>query len=116
AVIEKVTGKVYGAALHDLVLGPAGMDATGDASDGAAVTGLATPYVAGPGPKHARVADGNYSASVGGGSAYSTVDDLLRWARAIQTDKLFRLGSLPYAYGWGQRNLAGSRWLEQTGL
>ena len=116
AVIEKVTGKNYGAALHDLVLEPAGMDASGDASDGATVEGLATPYVAGPGSARARVADGNYSADVGGGSAFSTVDDLLRWARAIQTDKLFRLGSLPYAYGWGQRNLAGSRWLEQTGL
>ena len=116
AVIEKVTGKAYGAALRDLVLEPAGMDASGDASDGAAVTGLATPYVAGPGPARARVAEGNASADVGGGSAYSTVEDLLRWARAIQTDKLFQLGSLPYAYGWGQRTLAGSRWLEQTGL
>lgn len=116
AVIEKVTGKTYGAALRDLVLDPAGMSASGDASDGAAVPGLATPYVVGPGPKRARVAAGNYSADVGGGSAYSTVEDLLRWARAIQTDKLFRLGSLPYAYGWGQRTLAGSRWLEQTGL
>jgi CubicO group peptidase (beta-lactamase class C family) len=116
AVIEKVTGKTYGAALRDLVLDPAGMSASGDGSDGAAVPGLATPYVAGPGPQRARVAEGNYSADVGGGSAYSTVEDLLRWARAIQTDKLFRLGSLPYAYGWGQRTLAGSRWLEQSGL
>ena len=115
-VIEKVTGQAYGVAIRDLVLGPAGMAASGDASDGAIVPSLATPYVAGPGPSHARVADGNYSADVGGGSVYSTTGDLFRWARIIQTDRLFRLASLPYAYGWGQRTLAGARWLEQTGL
>jgi CubicO group peptidase (beta-lactamase class C family) len=116
AVIEKVTGQTYGAAIRELVLGPAGMAATGDASDGATVPALATPYVAGPGPSHARVAEGNYSADVGGGSAYATVGDLFRWARAVQTDRLFHRASLPYMYGWGQRKLAGGRWLEQTGL
>jgi len=116
AVIEKVSGRLYGTALRDLVLDPAGMSSSGDASDGAAVARLATPYVAGPGAFRARVADGNYSADVGAGSVYSTVNDLFRWARAIQTDRLFKLGSISYAYGWGQRNLAGGRWLEQTGL
>lgn len=116
AVIEKVSGRLYGAALQDLVLGPAGMSSSGDASDGAVVVRLATPYVVGPGPARARVADGNYSADVGAGSVYSTVDDLFRWARTIQTDRLFKLGSIPYAYGWGERKLAGGRWLEQTGL
>lgn len=116
AVIEKITSRSYGAAVRELVLGPAGMTASGDASDGAVVPGLATPYVAGPGGARARVAEGNYSADVGGGSVYSTVDDLYRWARAIQTDRVFKLGSIPYAYGWGQRRLAGGRWLEQTGL
>jgi CubicO group peptidase (beta-lactamase class C family) len=116
AVIEKVTGHLYGVALRELVLNPAGMSASGDASDGAVVARLATPYVAGPGPFRARVADGNYSADVGAGSLYSTVDDLFRWARVIQTDRLFKLGSIPYSYGWGERKLAGGRWLEQTGL
>lgn len=116
AVIEKVTGQPYGVAIQNLVLGPAGMTASGDASDGAIVPDLATPYVAGPGPSHARVAEGNYSADIGGGSVYSTTGDLLRWARVIQTDRLFRVASLPYMYGWGQRKLAGGRWLEQTGL
>jgi CubicO group peptidase (beta-lactamase class C family) len=116
AVIEKVTGQPYGLAIRDLVLGPAGLAASGDASDGAIVLGLATPYVAGPGPARARVAEGNYSADIGGGSVYSTTGDLFRWARVIQTDRLFRLASIPYAYGWGQRRLAGGRWLEQTGL
>jgi CubicO group peptidase (beta-lactamase class C family) len=116
AVIERVTGQPYGVAIRDLVLGPAGMTASGDASDGAIVPALATPYVAGPGPSRARVAEGNYSADIGGGSVYSTGGDLFRWARVIQTDRLFRLASIPYAYGWGQRKLAGGRWLEQTGL
>ena len=116
AVIEKVTGQPYGVAIRDLVLRPANMTASGDASDGAIVPGLATPYVAGPGPARARVAEGNYSADLGGGSVYATTGDLFRWARAIQTDRLFKLASLPYAYGWGQRRLAGGRWLEQTGL
>jgi CubicO group peptidase (beta-lactamase class C family) len=116
AVIERVTGQPYGVAIRDLVLGPAGMTASGDASDGAIVPALATPYVAGPGPSRARVAEGNYSADIGGGSGYSTTGDLFRWARVIQTDRLFRLASIPYAYGWGQRKLAGGRWLEQTGL
>src|SRR5882762_8011074 len=116
AVIEEISGRPYGAALRDLVFGPVGMSSSGDASDGATVPRLATPYVAGPGPARARVAEGNYSADVGAGSVHSTVDDLFRWARAIQTDRVFTLGSIPYAYGWGQRKLAGGRWLEQTGL
>src|SRR5262245_52533775 len=116
AVIEKITGQPYGTAIRDLVLDPAGMKASGDASDGAVVPALDTPYVAGPGPSHARVAAGNYSADVGGGSVYATTGDLFRWARVIQTDRLFHLASIPYAYGWGQRRLAGGRWLEQTGL
>jgi len=116
AVIEKVTGQPYAVAIRDLVLGAAGMTASGDASDGAIVEALATPYVAGPGPSHARVAEGSYSADLGAGSIYSTVGDLFRWARSIQTDRMFRLGSIRYAYGWGQRRLAGGRWLEQTGL
>jgi CubicO group peptidase (beta-lactamase class C family) len=116
AVIERVTGRTYGAALRDLVLGPARMAATGDASDGAALADLATPYVAGPGPARARIAPGNRSANIGAGSVYSTVDDLFRWGRAMQTNRVFQLESIPYAYGWGQRRLAGGRWLEQTGL
>jgi CubicO group peptidase (beta-lactamase class C family) len=116
AVIEKVTGQPYGVAIQSLVLGPAGMTASGDASDGAVIPALATPYVAGPGPSHARVAEGNYSADIGGGSVFATTGDLFRWARVIQTDRLFKVSSLPYMYGWGQRKLAGGRWLEQTGL
>ena len=116
AVIERVSGQSYGTALRSLVLDPAGMTATGDASDDAAVSNLATPYVAGPGPSRARVAAGSYSLDIGGGSVYSTVDDLFRWGRAIQTNRLFALGSIPYVYGWGERRLAGGRWLEQTGL
>lgn len=116
AVIEKVTGQRYSAAIQSLVLGPAGMTASGDASDGAVVESLATAYVAGPGALRARIAEGNHSANVGGGSVYATTGDLFRWARAIQSDRLLRLASIPYAYGWGQRRLAGGRWLEQTGL
>lgn len=116
AVIERVTSRSYGEAVREAVLAPLGMTSTGDASDGGAVTGLATAYVAGPGPARGRAVAADVSANTGAGSVYSTVDDLFRWARALQTDRLFRLGSLAYPYGWGRRQLAGGRWLEQTGL
>jgi len=48
-----------------------------------------------PVPPRARVAAGSYSVDIRRWVVYSTVDDLFRWGRAIQTNRLFALGSIP---------------------
>ncbi len=89
AIIEKVTGKPYAAALQERIFDPLGMKASG--------YDLASPLV----PKRAsgyQLRAGSYvnapyldmSIPYAAGSLYSTVHDLYLWDRALYTDKLLR--------------------------
>jgi hypothetical protein len=47
---------------------------------------------------------------------FSTAEDLIRWARAVHTERLFRRSALAYPYGWGRLGQDRRAGLEQTGL
>jgi CubicO group peptidase (beta-lactamase class C family) len=116
AVIERATGRPYPSVVRERIFQPLGLTSTGDAADGAAVPGLATAYVEGPPPSQVRPVIANSSQAPGSGSAYSTVDDLFRWARALQQRRPVDPRETRYPYGWGRRERAGGVWLEQTGM
>ncbi len=117
-VIERVSGLPYGEFLRRNLFEPLGMNETGDLSAGAggAPPGLATGYDPGFPPAGVQ-SPPRMSATwlEGSGSLYSTAPDLLRWARAIRDDRLFRLGALGYPYGWGKRTWLGREVIEQDG-
>ncbi len=115
-VIERVSGLRYGEFLRRKLFKPLGMTETGDLSDGSAVPGLATGYDPGFPPAGVQ-APPQMSATwlEGSGSLYSTAADLVRWARAIRDDRLFRLKALDYPYGWGKRTWLRRDVIEQDG-
>jgi CubicO group peptidase (beta-lactamase class C family) len=115
-VIERVSGVSYSEFLRRNVFEPLGMTNTGDLRDGRPVAGLATGYD--PGFPPAGVQPPPHMSATwleGSGSIYSTVGDLLRWARAVREDRLFRLGALEYPYGWGKRHWLTRDVIEQDG-
>lgn len=86
-VLELATGKPYETVLHEQVFEPAGMTNSGHEEHNRLVPLLAPGYTYGMGG----VEPAPYvemSLKVGGGSAYSTVSDLYRFARAIEDGTL----------------------------
>jgi serine beta-lactamase-like protein LACTB len=89
-VIERVTGQPYAAYLEAQFFKPIGMTRTTFDEAPRVVHGLVQPYVEGPlpapffSPKHA----------FGGGSFYSTAEDLARWTLALQGGKVLNPESL----------------------
>lgn len=115
-VIERVSGLRYGEFLRRNVFEPLGMTATGDLSDGVPVPGLATGYDPGFPPTGIQSPPQVSPTWLeGSGSLYSSAADLVRWARAVRDDRLFRREALDYPYGWGQRTWLGRDVIEQDG-
>ena len=132
AIIEKVTGKPFGAVLHDEITGPLGLRSTG--------------YSLGnPPPGYARgyLSAGRLAGSINGsqanaaGGIYSNVDDMSRWDRSFGAAKVApkatveeafsQLSPCPsggcldspstgYAFGWLIYRLHGHRYLYHPGL
>jgi CubicO group peptidase (beta-lactamase class C family) len=116
AVVARLTGKDYAAALRELILDPLRLTSTGQSVESAVVPQLATAYLPGPPPTHLRLAPiATTPLNVGSGSLYSNVDDLYAWMRAVRAKRLFDVGSTQYPYGWGRRSRFGGTVLEQTG-
>jgi CubicO group peptidase (beta-lactamase class C family) len=95
-VIEVVTGQAYDGYIRDHVLGPAGMVATDNAPIDEPVENRATGYQRAPGTP-AGWRENTLGALYRGGPAgggYSTVADLFRFGRALQTGKLVSPESL----------------------
>lgn len=113
AVIERVTGQPWDAAMHDLVLAPAGMEDTVAGGDDRIVPGQVEGYSVD--------ADGNavrapYASMTGPGAAgalTSSVDDLFKFLRALHgnllppalrdamTTSKATVGGQPVPYGYG---------------
>lgn len=116
-IIEKISGKTFEEYLEDLVT-PLGMEDTGMIYGEKKGLNDATPYV---GYIEVQQVDDDavLSQAYGAGSMYSTVEDLYRWDRAINSGKLLKEESLEemfkdhvamtedvaYGYGWMIRNL-----------
>ena len=84
-VIEVVSGQSYEAYVREHVFLPAGMKSTGNRPEDSNVPGLARPYTGDP----LRPAENTLpwsGTSAGGG--YSTVGDLLKFARALRANRL----------------------------
>jgi CubicO group peptidase (beta-lactamase class C family) len=128
-VIEKVSGRDYAACVHDDLVVPLGLSGTGYCEDGSAVPGRGRDYISG----RNRVTPTAYWTKprfFASGGLCSTVLDLVRWERALESGRVLspalrdamrtptRLpGSLDADYGLGTRMgwTAGHRKIGHTG-
>lgn len=108
-IIEKVSGKTYSEYLAENIFKPLGMKDSGFASSLAIVPQMAEGYAReGNGLRHRDYFD--RSLEVGAGGAFSTVEDMLRWNQALNSERLLShkcvemmfAPSSPgnYGYGW----------------
>ena len=133
AVIEKVSGQSYYDYVREHIYQPAGMSATGSEPEDAPIPLLAIGYTRkGPnGPLSASIPNTDslpYRGTPAGGG-YSTVEDLLRFAMALQQNKLLNAkytellttGKVPtpmgssYGYGFGDHTFNGTRCFGHNG-
>lgn len=88
-VIENVSEKGYPEFLETNIFAPLGMDRSGVLSGREPVAGLATGYDPGAGPLGlVKTPYQDLANSMGAEAIYSTVEDLLRWQRALLGDLL----------------------------
>jgi len=86
-VVEKVSGQSYYDYVRDHIYLPAGMTATGSDPEDDAVSDRSVGYTEDGGKMHPNTDSLPYRGSSAGGG-YSTVEDLLRFATALQSNKL----------------------------
>lgn len=112
-IIEHTSGTSYGEYLNQSFISPLGMTHTGEATPTKNIT---KGYVESKGQW--KLAD-YYVSQSGTGTLYSTVDDLLKWDNALNTEQLLSQESLEqmftpyssknYGYGWMIKNLDGDK-------
>src|SRR5438874_1690037 len=122
-VIEKVSGQSYYEYVRDHVYKPAGMTSSGSEPEDQAVDGRSVGYTRmGGGSEHANTETLPYRGTSAGGG-YSTVEDLLRFANALDahtlldaryadmltTGKVDTPGGDRYAFGFQDRTVNGIR-------
>ncbi|HTC55295.1 MAG TPA: serine hydrolase domain-containing protein [Candidatus Sulfotelmatobacter sp.] len=107
-VLEKVTGESYGGYLRKHILDPLGMQDSGHDGDASQLIPLAA-----SGYKPAGIADYekapylDWSTKTGNGSLYSTVDDLYRFDRTLNTDALLKSATRQKYFVEGSGNRYG---------
>jgi N-acyl-D-aspartate/D-glutamate deacylase len=130
-VVERVSGQTFREFLRDHIFAPLGMTAT-------VVRDSSEPQIAHRARGYTRK-DGGFELLdhhplnhiVGSGSIYSSLEDLARWDRALDTDLLVRRSTLeeawspvrltsgeryPYGFGWQLGDYGGlGRWVHHTG-
>lgn len=89
AIVEKASGQAYETYLREALFEPLGMTETGLGE----VSGLARGYANFPGGLAAQD-KANVSIILGAGAAYSTLDDMLAWQRALHHGRVLT----PYSY------------------
>lgn len=129
AIIEKVSGQSYYDYVRDHVFKPAGMASTGSEPEEQGVPGLAVGYMKSPSVKEwvSNAETLPYRGTAAGGG-YSTADDLLCFASALQASALLDArhtellttakvdgGPGRYAYGFGDVMAGGVRWVGHNG-
>jgi CubicO group peptidase (beta-lactamase class C family) len=121
-VIEKLSGSSYQEFLRREILEPLGMSATGAGAESNLENG-ATGYRRANGRLEIAPAL-NMSLFAGGGSLYSTIDDLWRWHLALEDGRLLSKESYAamytpakedYGYGWRIQTFGGRRRLGHSG-
>src|SRR5271156_1503764 len=121
-VIEKVSGESYYDYVRDHIYKPAGMTSTGSEPENQPVADRSIGYTAmGGGSEHPNTDTLPWRGTSAGGG-YSTVEDLVRFANALQQNKLLNAqytellttGKVPgpigsYAYGFEDGTINGTR-------
>lgn len=107
SIIEQVTGMKYGDYLQELVFDPLGMRDTGEVTELRPKVQTIRGFVR---KDEGWVEAGEYISRSGSGTLYSTVDDLLKWDIALNTEQILSHSSKElmftpyshknYGYGW----------------
>ena len=121
-VLERVTGESYGGYLRKHVLDPLGMQQSGHDGDASRLIPLAASgYTPAGVAEYEKAPYVDWSSKTGGGSLYSTLDDLYRFDRALNTEAVLKASTRDKyfveaednSYGWyiykrvGHRMIAG---------
>jgi CubicO group peptidase (beta-lactamase class C family) len=116
-VVEVVSGGSFDRFLQENIFKPLGMNDSGNFANADLIPDRANGYVPGPPPYNLRNAvKDDLSRHLGNGSMYSTAADLYRWLRAVKNEKLFKMSTLKYPYGWGREEQFGHKSIEQAGI
>ena len=128
-VIEKVSGENYYDYVRDHVYKPAGMNSSGSVAEDEIVPDRSIGYMKEDSPKWQPNTDTLPPRGTSAGGGYSTVEDLLRFANALNGHKLLNehftdlltTGKVEgpdggkYAYGFGDHVADGIRWFGHGG-
>jgi CubicO group peptidase (beta-lactamase class C family) len=123
-VLEKVTGESYGGYLRKHILEPLGMQDTGhDGEASQLIPLIASGYRPAGITDYEKAPYLDWSNKTGNGSMYSTVDDLYRFDRALNTDIVLKAStrekyfveSPGNRYGWYVRKRLGHRVMSGKG-
>ena len=126
-IVERVSGQPFETFLEESVLRPLGMSQTGSDSFTAIIPKRASGYTPMPGPQGVRLRNADYidmTIPIGGGSLYSTTEDLVRWSQGLFGGKLLSAASLRkmtqpvmnnYAYGVGVNTVDGRQLVSHDG-
>jgi len=107
-ILEKVTGVSYEKYLHDHIFGPAGMLDSGADSDASRLIPFAASGYAPAGiAANVKAPYLDWSNKTGNGSLYSTVDDLYRFDRALNTETLLKSATRQKYFVEGPDNFYG---------
>jgi CubicO group peptidase (beta-lactamase class C family) len=124
AVVQKVSGEDYYEYVKKHIYEPAGMASTGSLPEDETVAGRSVGYMKGPsGDAWAANTDTLPYRGTPAGGGYSTVEDLLRFANALEgyklldaehtelltTGKVNTPMGTKYAYGFGEEKIGGAR-------
>ena len=116
-VIEKATGRRWEEFLREEIFRPLSLTATCVDDPEPLLPKRARGFA--PGPREHDLINAPCSSAqgaIGSGALISTADDLMRWARAVRNERLFRRSALEHPYGWGVRSYDGRRAIEQSGI
>lgn len=122
-IVEKVSGQDYYDYVRDHIFKPAGMTATASEPEDQVVADLSVGYMRPEGAGWQRNTDTLPYRGTSAGGGYSTVEDLLKFATALQTNKLLKpqytemltTGKVEtpnggkYAYGFQDATINGTR-------
>jgi CubicO group peptidase (beta-lactamase class C family) len=123
-ILEKVSGEKYGDYVRKHILEPAGMSDSGH--DGEAwrlIPGAASGYEPAGVDFYEKAPYLDWSNKTGNGSLYSTIDDLYRFDRALNTDTLLKAATRHKyfvegkgnRFGWFNRTRSGHRVMSANG-
>jgi CubicO group peptidase (beta-lactamase class C family) len=115
-VLEKVTGETYGDYLRKHILDPLGMRDSGhDGEASRLIPGVASGYRPAGISAWEKAPYTDWSTKTGNGSLYSTVDDLYRFDRALNTDAILKLPARQKSFAEGEGNRYGWYVYERLG-